>query len=143
MSLPLPCGPRDLASPQGAGSEDAALRPNNLPHCHCVLRILRGPVSIEMGPILEMDAVSGIREPKHGRRLSDPRIDDRLAYYDISYRYSRVPIPRSRRSLRWARESRRAPGNESIQPFVEEYSHLPLLLLFLPPQVTTRVPSPV
>ena len=36
------------------------------------LRILRVPVSIEMGPILEMDAVIGIREPKQGRRLSDP-----------------------------------------------------------------------
>src|SRR5271169_406946 len=90
-----------------------------------------------------MDAVNGIHEPKHGRRLSDPRIDDRLAYCDISYRFSRSPIPRSRRSLRWARESRRAPGNESIQPFLEEYSHLPLLLLFLQPQVTKSAPSPV
>ena len=30
---------------------------------------------------------------------------------------SRSPIPRSRRSFRWARESRPATGNESIQPF--------------------------
>ena len=86
---------------------------------------------------------TGFDEPKQGRRLSDPRIDDRLAYCDISYRFSRSPIPRSRRSLRWARESRRATGNESIQPFVEEHSHLPLLLLFLQPQVTKSVPSPV
>ena len=123
--------------------DTAATSMLNLQHCHCVLRILRVPVFVEMEPILEMDAVNGIREPKHGRRLSDPRIDDRLAYCDISYRYSRSPIPRSRRSLRWARESRRAPGNESIQPFLEEYSHLPLLLLFLQPQVTKGVQSPV
>ena len=65
----------------------------------------------------------------------------RLAHCDTSNRFSRSPIPRSRRSLRWARESRPAPGNDSIQAFhVEEYSHLPLLLLFLQPQVTKSVP---
>ena len=60
---------------------------------------------------------SGFENRNNGRRLSDPRIDDRLAHCDIANRFSRSPIPRSRRSLRWARESRRATGNESIQPF--------------------------
>ena len=59
----------------------------------------------------------GFENRNNGRRLSDPRIDDRLAHCDIAYRFSRSPIPRSRRSFRWARESRPATGNESIQPF--------------------------
>ena len=58
--------------------------------------ILRVPVSLEMGPILEMDAVIGIREPKQGRRLSDPDIDARLAHCDTANPVSRFPIPRSR-----------------------------------------------
>ena len=64
LAFPLRCGTRDLASPQGAGSEDATLRPKSLPHCHCVLRILRVPIFVEMEPILGMDAVIGVQEPK-------------------------------------------------------------------------------
>ena len=86
----------------------------------------------------------GFDEPKQGRRLSDPRIDDRLAYCDISNRFSRVSdsalsvfVPVSQRVA--SRDRKR------IHPafHVEEHSHLPLLLLFLQPQVTKSVPSPV
>src|SRR5437763_2491711 len=74
---------RDMASPQGAGSEDATLLPKRLPHGHCVLSILRVPVFVEMEPILEMDAVIGAREPKQGRRRSDPDLDTLLDHCDI------------------------------------------------------------
>ena len=59
----------------------------------------------------------GFENRNNGRRLSDPRIDDRLAHCDTAnHSVSGSPIPRSRCSFRWAKESRPATGNDSIQP---------------------------
>ena len=56
-----------------------------------VFFILRIPVSVEMGPILEMDSVIGAREPKQGRRLSDPDLDTLLDHCDTENLAPRFP----------------------------------------------------
>ena len=56
-----------------------------------------------------------------------------IATFRIAFRGLRSLAPRC---FRWAGESQR---RQSIQLFLKEHSHLPLLLLFLLPQVTEGV----
>jgi hypothetical protein len=84
LACALRCGACDLASPQGAGSEDAIWVQKACRIAMAFFLILRGLYTLEMESILEMDAVNGIREPKQGRRLSDPDIDARLAHCDTA-----------------------------------------------------------
>jgi hypothetical protein len=135
LAFPHRCSNRDMASLQGAYSEDATLRPKRLPHRHRVLRLLRVPLSVEVEPILEMDAVTGNRESKHGRRLSDSRIDLCVASRDAADPFFGTPFPLSLCRFRCYTQSRSATNKDSIKPHVEEPGHLPL---FLYPQVDRR-----
>ena len=72
----------------------------------------------------------GAREPKQGRRLSDPDVDTPLDHCDTENLAPRFPnLPRT---CRCAWESQPARRNDSAGPHVDG---LDSLVLFLPPQV--------